>query len=522
MSEVQILSSPLFWYNLEMETKYQVSKNILYNFLGQLILLFLAFFTTPYIIFTLGKESFGILVLIISLVGYFSILDFGLSTAIVKYISEAVAKKDLVSLKKIVSTALSTFLLIGILGSLLIIFLTRIIISNYLHISPDLTYITEIAFYISALGFFISMITVVFISILSAFQRMDIINSRNIFLGVLNSLGTVILLMTGFGLLEVVLWNVIISAIATIVFLVVITKVLPGVSFNLSFDRKIFLKLFKFGRFKFVSNISGQITFQLDRFLIGVFQPISFLAYYIPPLSMVQKSFTSLLNITAATFPAVSQSHALGDIERIKELYFRMSRLIAFIMFPILAIFFIGAELLLNLWLGKEFAREGSSVLKIFAVSYFFIAASAAPVVFSEGMNRPKIPAIFGAFGALISLTAALILIPKFGINGAALALLINCVLQVPIFVWYVSRIIIKVSIFKLLKISYIKPVFSTFIASVISFYFFNSTTSLINLFLGLLTFGISYLVLNALFQTFDEKDKLAVKFFLAKLTRSR
>lgn len=502
-----------------MDNKYLVSKNILYNFLGQAVLLLLGLFTTPFFIYKLGKDSFGILVLLTSLVGYFSILEFGFSAAIIKSITEVSAKKDYEGLKKITSTAFLVFLMIGILGALLIILSAHWII-GILHIPQNLQLTALNAFYISSLSFLVSMITVVFISIPSAFQRMDIINSRNIFLGVLNSVGSIILLMLGFHLLAVVLWNVAISALATIIFFILIRKVFPGTSFSLKFDKKVFLKLFKFGGFKFISNISGQIIFQLDRLLIGIFQPISSLTFYNPPLSLVQKSFSSLLNITGAAFPAVTQSDALGDMERIRQLYLRMSRLIAFIMFPALAIFFIGAESLMNIWLGPEFARESAPVLRIFAIAYLFIAFSAAPVVVSEGMNKPKIPAIFGSLGAIINLIAALILIPKFGITGAALALLINCVLQVPVFVWFVSKKVIKVPVFLLFKKAYLKPMIAAASAIFLSEYFFSYGQSLVSLSAAVLIFGVSYLSVNILIGTFDSADKLAAKYFISKVTK--
>lgn len=515
-----LTSSTVFWYNLWMD-RYQVSKNILYNFLGQGILLLLGFFTTPFIIYKLGKDSYGIFILITSVVSYFSILDFGLGTAMIRSIADSWIRKDKNNLKKTIGTSLFTFTILGLLGTFLIIFAASPIINNLLHIPGGLLLPARIAFYIGAFSFFINMIGTVFIGILSALQRMDILNSRNIFLGILNAFGTIVLLFLGYGLIYIVFWNVFISALATLAFFIIIKRILPNTPLTIYFDKEIFLKLFKFGGFKFISNISGQIIFQLDRFLIGIFQPIASLAFYNPPLSLVQKSFTSLLNISSATFPAISQSSALGDTKRVKELYFRMSRLIAFVMFPILLIFFIGAYQIMNLWLGREIAEQGAPVLRIFAIAYLFITASAAPVVVSEGMNKPNIPAFFASFGALINLSSALILIPKYGIYGAAWALLINCILQVPVFVWFVSKKVIEVSILELLKSAYLKPFLAALVSSLISIYFFNSKQSLVDFMIGSLIFCLSYAFLNILFKTFDVKDKLAVKHLLTKMSEA-
>lgn len=489
--------------------KYQVSKNILYNFLGQGILLLLGIFTLPIIIQKLGKENFGIFILITSVVGYFSILDFGFGLAIVKNLSEALSKKDFSEVRKIVATSFLFFLLIGFLGTGLIILAAEPIVNNFLHIPKEIISSAKLAFYIGSFSFFINMLGTVFIGILSSLQRMDIINSRNVLLGILNALGTIVLLFLGYGLVSVMLWNILISALALLIFFIVIKKAFPQISLSLGFDKKAFLSLFKFGGFKFISNVSGQIIFQLDRFLIGIFQPISALAFYSPPLSLVQKGFSSLINISSASFPAVSSSHALGDQKRIQELYIRISRLTAFIMFPFLAFLFVGAREIIRIWLGEEFVLLSSKVLRILALSYFFITATTASVTISEAVGNPKIPALFGTLGAVINLASALILIPKFGIIGAAWAFLINCVLTVPIFVGVVSRKIVKISIFEVLNSSYLKPAVSALLSSVILFLLLK-----INLLIGAVFFGIVYIALNILLNTFDEKDKKAFIYF--------
>src|SRR5581483_2966925 len=108
------------------------------------------------------------------------------------------------------------------------------------------------------------------------------------------------------SLMAAILWNILTSIIATIIFIRVIYKLLPGISLRPQYDRQILKKLLNFGGFKFISNIAGQIIFQLDRFLIGAFLPIAVVTFYVSPLLLVQKGFSAMLNITNAVFPAIS------------------------------------------------------------------------------------------------------------------------------------------------------------------------------------------------------------------------
>lgn len=53
-----------------------------------------AFFLSPVIVRELGNRNYGIWDILLSLVGYFSVLEFGLSPAIVRYVALASSQED--------------------------------------------------------------------------------------------------------------------------------------------------------------------------------------------------------------------------------------------------------------------------------------------------------------------------------------------------------------------------------------------------------------------------------------------
>jgi len=501
-----------------MEQKYQVTQNIFYNFLGQFFLLAIGIVSAPFIIHRLGNDLYGIYSILTVVIGYFSILDLGLGAAIIKYISEYSAQNDRKSLEKIIGNALSAYILIGIVGGGLIILLTKMIVLQFLHIPSEFIPLAISAFYLSGLGFFVTMVLTVFNAIPNGLQRMDISNSRNVLFGVLNTLGVIGILLMGQSLISIVLWNILTSIIATFVFIGIIFKLLPQISLKPQFDPNILRKLLNFGGFKFLSNISGQIIFQLDRFLIGIFNPIGLVTFYVSPLLLVQKGFSAMLNITNAVFPAVSFYQGQGDLERVKEIYLRMNRLILFLMLPIFSLLIIFSEQIISLWLGAEFVNQSVPVLRILALAYIFSALSAAPVIISDGLGKPQISAYFGIMGAVINLVLALILIPQFGIKGAALAMLINSALMVPIMILVVNNSVIKINHLVVLKESMLKVFLATAISLIISLIFSHlEKNNLLSLFYGIAAFGIIYLGSNLLLKTFNQKDILALKYLLGR-----
>ncbi len=495
---------------------YKISKNILYNFSGQVTLLILTIVTAPFIINSLGHDKYGIFTLAITVVGYFSILDLGLGTSIIKFISDSHSRQDKESLEKIINTSLTSYTVIGFLGAVLIILSTQFIVRGALHIPLTLIPLALSVFYISSLGFFVNMILTVFNSIPIALERMDITNSRNIIFGLLNTLGIVILLILGQDLLTVIIWSILVSVVATVSFLKIIFDLLPNIKIKFGFDKEIFVRLIKFGLFKSIVNISGQIVFQLDRLLIGIFLPIASVTFYTVPAILAQRGFSILFNVTSAFFPAISFSQAKDDKQRVKDLYLRMTKIIILLISPLMAIIFLLAEDILEIWLGSQFAYQSTSTLKILTLAYFLAAFSAPGVIVSDASNKPQIPAIFSIFSAAINLIAALILIPVLGIEGAAWALVINFAVQVPVFLMIVHKKVLGISHLTVIAQSIIKPLLSGITTAVILYTALNFIDSPIQRLVAIpILFGLLYIVINYLIGTFDERDKLMVLFFI-------
>ncbi|MCX5707980.1 MAG: hypothetical protein NTY14_03245 [Candidatus Omnitrophica bacterium] len=70
----------------------RMMKNVIWNFIGQIWMVVLAFFATPFIVRSLNVNFYGIYTLVGVIIGYFSFLQFGLGTATVKYVAQYFAE----------------------------------------------------------------------------------------------------------------------------------------------------------------------------------------------------------------------------------------------------------------------------------------------------------------------------------------------------------------------------------------------------------------------------------------------
>jgi O-antigen/teichoic acid export membrane protein len=305
-------------------------------------------------------------------------------------------------------------------------------------------------------------------------------------------------------------------------FVLVTKKLLPGISFKARFHKEIFKEMIKFGLFKFVGNVTGQVVFQVDRILIGIFQPIAAITYYSVALSLVQKGFTALINVTTAVFPAISSASGIKDYDRIRDLYLRMTKFIIFLMLPVSTVLVIFSHQLLLVWQRDSvIAANSSPVLQILAIAYFIAALSGPAVTVTEAMGKSKLSATFSTISAAINFIAAITLIPRFGIKGAALAMLINFLAQVPIFIYIANKTIINISSIEMMVKTYIRPTIATILATSIALLSISTIQKeLWQLLIGFSVFGVVYLLANLLVGTFDHRDKQMAIHFLSRFKK--
>jgi O-antigen/teichoic acid export membrane protein len=295
------------------------------------------------------------------------------------------------------------------------------------------------------------------------------------------------------------------------------------VSFKLALDVAMAKQLMRFSAFKVFSVVSGQIVFHLDRFLIAVFLPIASVSYYAVPLNLAQRMLSLVPNITTAVFPAVSGFQ--DKPEHLRQLYLRCTKSVLIIMLPVTAALVALAGPILSLWMGADFAAQSTPTLRLLAVAFLLASFSAVPCVFAEGLGKPELPALFAAISAVLNLGFALLLIPRFGIAGPALALIANALLQVPVFVDRVNRKLIGVSAWELVKTSYAKPIFAAAVVFVVYLFAAPYVKTLIELG-GLILVGSGfYLVLclsvGALDSTEKEKLKHSWRTILGGFSRN-
>jgi len=430
-----------------------VARNTLYNGLSWLVIVVLGFFCSPYIVNRLGDSRYGLLSLVMVVAGYFAMLDLGLTQAVQKYAAEYYGRGDRDRLGRLVGTANLVYLALGGAGALVIAALTGWLVTHVLHLDPGLRGDAAFVLYLAALGFLINMPLSVFNALPMALQRMDITNARATLIGIGNSVGFVVLLALGYGLREVMVLNVALSVGGVLAFVIACRKLLPEVSFRPRFDREEARRLFRLALPTAASSAGARAVLQFDRMLVGIFWPIAHLTYYAIPNNVCQYGMSLTQQATRAMFPAVSDRSGNGDVEGVRRMYLRATRLLAVTIVPIFVLLILFAHPILRAWMGDRIAEHSAVILALVAAAFCFQFIGAVQNMFLLAMGRAATMAKWNLAQGLATVVLDLILIPRYGVLGAGLALLIVSAAAVLPYAWVVSSRFVGVSAARTLRL---------------------------------------------------------------------
>jgi O-antigen/teichoic acid export membrane protein len=434
--------------------------NVVLNVGARGALIILTIISTPVVLHRLGTAAFGVYILAVTVGGLLALLDFGLTPALITLLSRAWHQRELDEAQRLIGTALTLYLAIGAIGGVLFALLVPWAVRDLLHVPAALQASARTALYLSAAGFAFNMWLAVFNAVPYALQRYDLVAIRIVGLSLITTVALIVYALLG-GVLEgFVLINVAGAVIGLLIFYLVSRALLPGIHFTPRVDETSFRRLGRFAGFKFAGTVGGIFAFRFDQFAVGAILGVSAAGLYAIPASASQRLLSLLSELASPFFPRASTMR--GDHERLRTLFFAGSRLLALAATPMLLLLFALAEPTLRFWIGGaqglQVAQASAPAFRWLLAALLIQSIAIIPVTFCEAMGKPEINNSFAVASALIHIPLVLLLVPRFGITGAAIALFINSATQTLIFIIYASRTLFQVSLVDLLRQTFVRP----------------------------------------------------------------
>jgi O-antigen/teichoic acid export membrane protein len=161
------------------------------------------------------------------------------------------------------------------------------------------------------------------------------------------------------------------------------------------------------------------------------------------PANLAQRLHLGVARLVTVALPISTDLHARGEKEELRRFYIRATRATALVIVSFAVPAFIFSEDILREWVGSSFAAESSGALQILVLTYAGLSLSVLPYYVTLGLEKPQISALFNVVAAIINLALIFILIPPYGVIGAAVAYLVSTV-TVPGLILYVDRRLIE------------------------------------------------------------------------------
>lgn len=416
-----------------------LARNTAINFLGQVVPLLVAVVAVPFIVRGLGVGRFGIFSLALAVVGYFGIFDLGLGRATTKFVSEALGKGGIDRIPVILWTSLGSQFLLGVVGGISLVMATDILVERILTIPPELMEEAKGVFYLFGLFIPVVICSASLRGTLEAGQRFDLVNAVTIPSSCLTFLLPMIGVLLGFQLVGIIIFLLIARMSAMVAYLMLCFRVYPSIKQSFWIDTKMIRPLFTFGGWVTMCNILIQILGYLDRFLIGTLHGIVDVGYYSVSYDVLSRLGIFPVSLALTLFPAFS---ALGwDRDKIKCLYARSLKYLVVAMGTIVLIILIFAGDILGVWLGRDWASKSTLVFQMLAIGLFINALAQVPANLLDSIGRPDLRAKIFLSYVFPYVALLWFLITKYGIFGAALALILRAVLEFILFFGTVWRV---------------------------------------------------------------------------------
>ena len=376
---------------------------------------------TPFILARVDLGLFGLNALIVSVLGYFSLLDLGLNAGISRYIAALYGKRDWESISQVLRFGVVFFTVMGMCvaaaGAVLSLGYERVITIDKSLVAQGRALIG-----IHSLAALFLWCVIPFRGVLNGLQRLDIIHKVGAVIGVATlPLAWAVLTWSGDYIVYVGLLQAMTVALSA-VNVVAAIRLIPGFTFNQPRLSGVLKKnLLHFSGWSFLAGIFGIVIFQVDNLVIAGILGVDAVAVYTVAFSI--HNYVRSLNalVGSPVYYAITAAYSKRDEAAANEIILRAARLHAGILVPAVIISFICIDKFILAWVGSRFA--GAVLPCRVLIGYW--AFSVTTEILSQGVVGGKglvVEAVkINGFVAATNLGLSLYLIRYLGITGVAL-----------------------------------------------------------------------------------------------------
>jgi O-antigen/teichoic acid export membrane protein len=472
----------------------RVFKNSVWLLLANVVVRMLGAFVVVLLARGFGVEVFGQYSFALSFVGFFTLFTgFGFGSLMIRDVS-----KDKSLTAKYINNILGIKIVFGII-SLIILY----IISLFIGKSPTLL----IAMYIFGIQLVVSSFSDILRSVFHAYEVMEFDSISRI---IEKTIWAVLLLLLIFNKLSLI--NVALATLLSAILGLIITYWLVRAKISkikIEYDKKFWKKIIITATPFAITGLFALINFRIDQVMLYFLTNDLTVGLYSAAYKIIDILSVVPTLLLASLYPVFSVLYHKNKslFNKTFDISLRYAIVLAF---PIVIGIYSLANQVIMLAYGTEYLSS-VSVLKILIFISLISFINTPLFVVLNAIGKQKITMINAGCTALVNVIMNFILIPRYGIHGAAFATIISELTFLTLSAYQLRKVNIKLDLFSKL----LKPLIASIVMGVFIYYFMQ-----LNIFIIIPVAAAIYFIALFALKEFSKEDIATFKKLLVKKTK--
>lgn len=381
------------------------------------------FLYVPLLLKYLGENEYGLYQLIGSLVGYFAVMDFGLSATTTRFYSKYLAKNDTLNMENTLGISQLIYYILSFL-SILILSIVYLNLDNIFGNSLSIYEIEESKkmFIFLTINIFITLLTNIYTSVITSHEKFVFLKGLSIIQIVLQPILVVTVISKApyaIAITAVIASLNFIASIIKIVYFKIKIKIRIKLHY---FDKALFYNILSFSFSIFVVSVVDQLFWRSSQFILGMMMGTSAVAVY-SVASQIYMNYMPLSTVIQGVFlPQITKLVELkASSEYLSNLFIKIGRIQYLLLSTILLGFILFGKEFIFLWVGSSY--QSAYLLSLIIIVPFTIdLIQNIGLIIMQARDQYSFRAKLMVLMCLINFILVYFLTKKYGLVGTASA----------------------------------------------------------------------------------------------------
>jgi O-antigen/teichoic acid export membrane protein len=407
----------------------KLSVNISANFIGQIFTSLIGFIFIPIYIHYLGVESYGLIGIFSIITAWLSILDAGLSPALIREMALFTGGKYTpFSIRTLLFSVEYFFLIVGIVIFFLLLFGSSWISIYWIHSKSISSEIIKKSILLMGVMFSLKFFESIYKNSIIGLQYQVQVNIYEIVISLIKAIGSIILLKyISPSLLVFFTWQLFLSFVYLLFLKYKINSLLPASDEKITFSLSSLISLKSFAGGMMIMVILSLFQTQVDKILLSKILSLKEFGLYTLTFTAAGALMVLTSPVSQALYPRMNQLFQKGDQKEFMFLYHIGNQMIVILFGSASVLLFFFPKLFLFFWTNNpDITNNSSSLLAVVTLGFFFSGINTISFTAILAYSKLKAANYIKIFLVVISIPAIIYFVPKYGSMAAAIIWLLG------------------------------------------------------------------------------------------------